>query len=141
MKQNSIYKNDSPTETNDWKRKYTELKEKYDLLFNSLPQNNYDEVVVIGKFRIEKGNCKVFYDGKELKFVKKEYDLFILLCSYPGKTFTREQILSLVWHTTFIGERTIDTHVAYVNKKIKQLSGKNYIISNPKRGYYFNKPE
>jgi len=51
-------------------------------------------------------NVKVNHQKTEL--TRKEFDLLVLLAAQPGKSFSREQILNLVWGYEFEGfEHTV----------------------------------
>jgi two-component system, OmpR family, alkaline phosphatase synthesis response regulator PhoP len=92
----------------------------------------------IGNLRIDREKYLVFKDGKEIYFVRKEFELLSLLASKPDKVFTREEILSLVWENDVkVGERTIDVHIRKIRAKIgsdnlKTLKGVGYrFVQNP----------
>src|SRR5262249_1628352 len=53
--------------------------------------------VEFGDVRIDKEKHSVFKGDTEIALPKKEFKLFSLLCSKPGKVFTREFILDQVW--------------------------------------------
>ncbi len=54
-----------------------------------------------------------------LDLTPKEYDILALLLSNPGRVYTREQLLELVWGMEYIGgTRTVDIHVQRVRKKL-----------------------
>ena len=50
---------------------------------------------------------------------EKEFELFSLLTSKPGKVFKREIILDTVWgNEVVVGGRTIDVHIRKLREKI-----------------------
>ncbi len=51
----------------------------------------------------------------------KESNLLRLFVQNPGKVLSRESILERVWANTFITDRTIDSHVKELRKKIPPL--------------------
>ena len=64
----------------------------------------------------------VTVDGERVALTYKEYELLHLFLSQPGIAFTREQLLSSVWNTDYVGEtRTEDMH----NRTLRQKLG-NY---------------
>ena len=73
-------------------------------------------------------------NDKEIELTLKEYELLKLFMSNIGRVFTREQLLSEVWGSDFVGEsRTIDVHVGTLRSKllddgvlIKTLRGVGY---------------
>ena len=69
---------------------------------------------------------------KEVKLIRKEFDLLVLLFSDPGKLFTREEIMNKVWKDdSFVGDRTIDVHI----RKLRQKFGNNLINTIKGIGY------
>ena len=61
----------------------------------------------------------VTVDGKRVILTYKEYALLHLFLSQPGIAFTREQLLSDVWNTEYMGEtRTVDMHIRTLRQKL-----------------------
>ena len=74
-----------------------------------------------GDVRIDKEKHAVFKAGVEIALPKKEFKLFALLSSKPGKVFTREYILDQVWgDEVVVGDRTIDVHIRKLREKIDE---------------------
>lgn len=58
-------------------------------------------------------------DGERVSLTYKEYELLHLFLSQPGTAFTREQLLSSVWNTEYLGEtRTVDMHIRTLRQKL-----------------------
>ena len=61
----------------------------------------------------------VTVDGERVTLTYKEYELLHLFLSQPGIAFTREQLLSSVWTTDYLGEtRTVDMHIRTLRQKL-----------------------
>ena len=61
----------------------------------------------------------VTVDGERIVLTYKEYELLYLFLSQPGIAFTREQLLSAVWNTEYLGEtRTVDMHIRTLRQKL-----------------------
>lgn len=87
-----------------------------------------------GAVRIDKEKHSVFKDGVEIALPKKEFKLFALLSSKPGKVFTREYILDQVWgDEVVVGDRTIDVHI----RKLREKIGDEYFKTVKGVGYKF----
>lgn len=57
--------------------------------------------------------------GGEVTLPRKEFEILRLLCSEPGRIFTREEIYSHVWGDGIVvGERTLDVHIRRLRSKI-----------------------
>ena len=86
-------------------------------------------------FKIDRDRFTVELDGVVMLFPKKEFELLELLASRPGKVYTREQILNIVWgNETIVGERTIDVHI----RKLREKLGDSYIRTIKGVGYTFS---
>ncbi|MDR1308487.1 MAG: response regulator transcription factor [Deltaproteobacteria bacterium] len=70
----------------------------------------------------------------ELQLTQKEFDLLALFVRKPGKVFTRNQLLNVIWgYETDVNSRTVDVHMAMLRKKLADRG--RYIKTLPKIGY------
>ncbi len=66
----------------------------------------------------------VYVDNAIIPLTLKEYDLLYLFLTNPGRVFSRENILSLVWKDDYIGEtRTVDVHIGTLRSKLGVCAG------------------
>ncbi len=73
----------------------------------------------IGDIVIDRDEYVVYKAGKKISLPRKEFELFSLLTSRPGKVFKREVILDTVWgNEVVVGGRTIDVHIRKLREKI-----------------------
>ncbi|MFM2101129.1 MAG: hypothetical protein RIR05_115 [Bacteroidota bacterium] len=87
-----------------------------------------------GDIRIDKEKHLVYKNSEEIVLPKKEFNLFVLLSSKPGKVFTREFILEKVWgDEVIVGDRTIDVHI----RKLREKLGDAYFKTVKGVGYKF----
>jgi len=93
-----------------------------------------------GSLVIDPDKRKVILNDKRIELTPKEFDLLVLLASNPGKSYTREQILSLVWGYEFDGyEHTVNSHINRLRAKIEpDLSKPKYILTLWGVGYRFS---
>jgi two-component system alkaline phosphatase synthesis response regulator PhoP len=86
----------------------------------------------IGDIVINRDEYVVFKGDQKIILPKKEFELFSLLTSKPGKVFKRETILDTVWgNEVVVGGRTIDVHIRKLREKIgddffKTIKGVGY---------------
>ena len=67
---------------------------------------------------------KVSVAGEEVPLSSKEFDLLRLLLRHLGKIVRRERLLQDVWGDDYFGDtRTLDTHVAWLRKKVEAKGG------------------
>ncbi len=73
----------------------------------------------IGNITIDRDEYVVYKSDKKIALPRKEFELFSLLTSKPGKVFKREVILDTVWgNEVIVGGRTIDVHIRKLREKI-----------------------
>ncbi len=82
-------------------------------------QEDETEIWQVGNMKIERDNFKITREGEEFILPKKEFKLFCLLASKPGKIYSREEILDRVWGSdVVVGGRTIDVHIRKLREKL-----------------------
>ncbi|MEK4436411.1 response regulator transcription factor [Paenibacillus sp. FSL K6-2862] len=75
--------------------------------------------------------------GQQVELTPKEYDLLMTLVRNPGRTFSRSELLDVVWGYHFAGDtRTVDTHIQRLRKKLDAM---DYIATVFGIGYKFKK--
>ena len=106
-------------------------------------ENSYEDDITIGNLKIEVSKRKVLLDNKRVDLTPKEFDLLHLLAAHPGRTYTREQLLSLLWGYQYNGyEHTVNSHINRLRSKIEtDLSNPKYILTSWGVGYRFNESE
>ena len=73
-----------------------------------------------GGVRIDPEQSTVFVDGERLALSMKEYDLLHFFVTHQGEILPRERLLREVWkHDQRTPTRTVDVHVGWLRKKIK----------------------
>jgi len=86
------------------------------------------------KLTIDRDKFIIQLSGKDIILPKKEFELLELLANRPGKVYTRDQILKVVWgDEAIVGERTIDVHI----RKLREKIGNDYIRTIKGVGYTF----
>jgi DNA-binding response OmpR family regulator len=58
--------------------------------------------------------------GRDVSLTPKEFDLLATFARFPNVVLDREQILDLVWGTSFYAVRTVDVHVARLRDKLQK---------------------
>lgn len=109
------------------------LVSKVKALLRRLKEGNQTSgVLTVGEIEINREEYKIVSSGKEIILPRKEFELFYLLATKPGKVFTREEILDKVWgNEVVVGGRTIDVHIRKLREKIgedlfKTIKGVGY---------------
>ena len=70
----------------------------------------------------------------------KEFDLMLFLMKNPGKVYTRENLLDIVWGYEYQGgTRTVDVHIRRLREKLENdPANPQHIMSKWGVGYYFS---
>ena len=91
----------------------------------------------VSPFRIEEDKRQIFYCTKRVDLSRYEYDILKLFISRPGRIFSRENLMSLVWDTPDMStDRTVDAHIKNIRKKLKVIrSDVDPIVTHRSVGY------
>ncbi|RRR66473.1 MAG: DNA-binding response regulator [Candidatus Viridilinea halotolerans] len=74
-----------------------------------------------GTLRIDPERREVKRRGALIELTPREFDLLYALASYPGRVFTREELLQRVWGSDFAGiDRVVDVHVGTLRRKLEE---------------------
>lgn len=108
---------------------------------DSLKKDDFEKSdIMIDDLRIETAKRKVTLHDQRIELTPKEFELLYLLASHPGKTYTREQLLNILWGYQYNGyEHTVNSHINRLRSKIESdLSNPKYILTSWGVGYRFN---
>ncbi|AEI43358.1 response regulator [Paenibacillus mucilaginosus KNP414] len=73
-----------------------------------------------GDLTIIESKCQVLKNGAEMILTPTEFKLLMTLATKPGIVFSRLQLMKSVMHDDFVNyERTIDSHISNLRKKIE----------------------
>ena len=74
--------------------------------------------VQVGVLLLDRKTFEVLQDGQNLTLPLKEFELLFKLASYPGRTFSREQLIEDLWGYDFVGnDRTLDVHISRLRER------------------------
>ena len=75
---------------------------------------------------------KVTVSGKDVELTSKEFDILLTLIKNPGRIYTRELLLEMLWdYDSLVDERIVDSHIKNLRHKI----GEGVIETVRGRGY------
>jgi len=105
------------------------------------PQNQKtkSERLRIGHIEINSAERSASRDGAPVDLTVKEFDVIELLMNNPGRVYSRENLLNIIWGYEYPGEiRTVDVHVRRLREKLELDPAKpEYILTKWGVGYYF----
>lgn len=63
-----------------------------------------------------------FYKGKaEIELTPTEFTIMKVLMEYPGKAYSRDELLNSVWGDNYFGDmKTVDVHIRRIREKIEE---------------------
>lgn len=98
-----------------------------------------EEIFKYDSLLIDPLKRKVTLEGVKVELTPKEFDLLYLFMSNPGKIYSRENLLNLVWGYEFSGyEHTVNSHINRLRTKIEaDLTIPKYILTSWGVGYKF----
>lgn len=96
--------------------------------------------IVEGPLIIDPEKRAVGVAGETVRLTPTEFDLLVVLASRPGRVYERRQLIELVQGDYFEGyERTVDTHVKNMRKKLgEKAKDWNFIETVYGVGYRFS---
>jgi two-component system, OmpR family, phosphate regulon response regulator PhoB len=86
--------------------------------------------------RLDPESHRVYRGEKVLKLGPTEFKLLVTLMERPGRVFSREQLLDLVWgRDIYVDTRTVDVHVGRLRKSLMQHGGGDPVRTVRGAGY------
>ena len=86
--------------------------------------------------RLDPETHRVYRGEKVLKLGPTEFKLLVTLMERPGRVFSREQLLDLVWgRDIYVDTRTVDVHVGRLRKSLMQFGGSDPVRTVRGAGY------
>ncbi|HET9527083.1 MAG TPA: response regulator transcription factor [Pyrinomonadaceae bacterium] len=92
-----------------------------------------------GDFHIDLESRKVTVRESELHLTPKEFDLLVYFMKHAGKVLTHRTLLAAIWGGDYVEQdQYLRVFVGNLRKKLeKEVSGQNYIVTEPWVGYRF----
>ena len=95
-----------------------------------LSERGPSETLVIGSLSIHLPSLSVSLDGHKLSLTRKETELLYTLAASPGRVFTRDNLLTLVWGYEHVGNyRAVDSHIKRLRQKLDAYEHAFFSIS------------
>jgi two-component system response regulator BaeR len=98
--------------------------------------------LVVGAISLDNETHQVMIDKQALGLTPNEFELLKIMMGRPNRVYSRSELISRVQGYDFEGyDRTIDTHIKNLRKKIAEILPEQEIISTVYGvGYRFNAP-
>lgn len=103
------------------------------------PEQVNQGMVRSGDLEIDLDKRSARLEGKPLNLTAKEFDLLVQFARHPGRVYTRNQLLEMVWGGSFDGyEHTVNSHINRLRTKVEaDPANPRYILTVWGVGYKF----
>ena len=93
-----------------------------------------------GHISLDEQSRNAYKNGESVELTMKEFDLMLFLMKNPGKVYSRENLLDLVWGYDYLGDtRTVDVHVRRLREKLELDPARpQHIMTKWGVGYYLS---
>ncbi|SNX53152.1 response regulator transcription factor [Thermoanaerobacterium sp. RBIITD] len=104
----------------------------------SSPFIKKQDEIRLGDLTINIPDRLVYKNGKEVELTNKEFDLLALLASNPGKLYSKDKLMDLIWGFDFYGDtNTVNVHIRKLREKIEDdPANPKHIFTKWGSGYY-----
>lgn len=88
------------------------------------------QTIRFGDLTIDPSKRIVTLMGEMISLGRKELDILTLLARRSGDIVTRETILNSLYENADLYDRTVDSHMSHLRKKIREVAGKSLQITS-----------
>ena len=105
---------------------------------SALVSNVAGAVLTVGNIILDTEKRVARRDGETVELTVKEFDVFELLAKNPGRVYSREMLLNIVWGYEYQGDiRTVDVHIRRLREKLEiNPAEPEHIMTKWGVGYY-----
>lgn len=97
----------------------TELVARMRAVMRRTSPQTASEVLAFRDVKMDTASYRVRRNGRDIHLGPTEFRLLRHLMQYPGRVFSREQLLDLVWgQDVYVEPRTVDVHVRRLRKAL-----------------------
>jgi DNA-binding response OmpR family regulator len=105
---------------------------------SALVSNVTGAVLTVGHITLDTEKRVALKDQEPVELTVKEFDVFELLSKNPGRVYSRETLLNIVWGYEYQGDiRTVDVHIRRLREKLEENPAEpEQIMTKWGVGYY-----
>lgn len=98
-------------------------------------------ILEVAGLQVDLVRHKVLYEDKELELTGREFTLLQHFMKRRSHVLSRTMIIESVWGYDFqAGTNIIDVYINFLRRKLRELTGKEWIRTIRNRGYVFEEP-
>lgn len=108
---------------------------------NLVRKNRIDNKIKVKDIILDKSNCKIYKDGREVAVSAIEYKLLLYLIENQGQVLSKDNILMNIWDNDgkFVDENIVSVNIRRLRIKIEEdSSNPQYIKTIHGLGYMFS---
>jgi len=95
-----------------------------------------EELLSFGDVVMDLAAHRVRRQGRDVHLGPTEFRLLRHFMQHPGRVFSREQLLDLVWgHDVYVEPRTVDVHIRRLRKALNEVNDNDIIRTVRSAGY------
>ncbi|AMN36735.1 response regulator transcription factor [Clostridium perfringens] len=88
-------------------------------------EENNSDCIEVDNFKLDLYSQSLYKENVEIDVTPKEFLLMKIFMQNPGKAFTRDELLNLVWGIDFFGDpKIVDVNIRRLRSKIEDNSSK-----------------
>ena len=98
-----------------------------------------DKRITINEITIDSNERNTYKNGKVIDLTAREFDIIELMMRNPGRVYSRENLLNLLWGSDYSGDiRTVAVHMRRLREKREDNPAQpEYFLTKWGVGYYF----
>ena len=90
-----------------------------------ISEENNSDCIEVDNFKLDLYSQSLYKENVEIDVTPKEFLLMKIFMQNPGKAFTRDELLNLVWGIDFFGDpKIVDVNIRRLRSKIEENSSK-----------------
>lgn len=92
----------------------------------------------LGAITLDSSTRSAWKNGEPVELTAKEFDIIELLAKHPGRVYSRDNLLNLIWGYEYHGDdRTVDVHIRRLREKLEpNPASPIHILTKWGVGYY-----
>ncbi len=93
---------------------------RIEMVSETAPETRPPPMLAYGQLEVDVEKRKVMLAGQPLELTSKEFDLLMLFAQNPGRAYSRQELLDLVWGYQYSGySHTVNSHINRLRNKIE----------------------
>lgn len=92
-------------------------------------KNSAPKVISFGPIKMDLNKHKTWAGEEEINLGRKEFEILKLLVQKQGEVVTRDDLIHALGEDSTVYDRTVDSHLSHLRKKLRDAQIKNVLIT------------